>query len=50
LCRWRYRFDSKEKVMALGEYPVVNLVEARDRQFAARKRLAGGTSRTIDQS
>jgi Arm DNA-binding domain len=39
---WRCRFDSKEKLMALGEYPVVNLVEARERQFTARKKLAGG--------
>ncbi|HEY1577999.1 MAG TPA: Arm DNA-binding domain-containing protein [Terracidiphilus sp.] len=37
-----YRFDGKEKLMALGEYPVVNLVEARERQFVARKKLAGG--------
>ncbi len=25
LWRWRYRFDQKEKLMALGEYPVVTL-------------------------
>lgn len=28
--------------MALGEYPVVSLAEARERHFAARKILAGG--------
>ena len=28
LWRWRYRFGGKEKLMALGEYPFVNLVEA----------------------
>ena len=27
LWRWRYRFDGKEKLMALGEYPVVNLAQ-----------------------
>jgi integrase len=42
LWRWRYRFDQKEKLMALGEYPVVTLAEARDRHLAARKILAGG--------
>ena len=42
LWRWRYRFDGKEKLMALGEYPVVNLAEARERHFAARKMLAAG--------
>ena len=26
--------------MALGEYPVVNLAQARERQFVARKKLA----------
>jgi len=25
LWRWRYRVDGKEKLMALGEYPLVNL-------------------------
>jgi hypothetical protein len=43
LWRWRYRFDQKEKLMALGEYPVVTLGEARDRHLAARKILAGGS-------
>ena len=28
--------------MALGEYPVVNLAEARERHFGARKKLAAG--------
>jgi len=26
---WRYRFDGREKMMALGEYPLVNLAQAR---------------------
>lgn len=42
LWRWRYRFDSREKLMALGEYPVVSLAEARERYFAARKILVIG--------
>ena len=42
LWRWRYRFDGKEKMMALGEYPLVTLKEARERHFAARKALAAG--------
>jgi Arm DNA-binding domain len=40
--RWRYRFDGKEKMMALGEYPLVSLKEARERHFEARKTLAAG--------
>lgn len=42
LWRWRYRFDGTEKMMALGEYPLVTLKEARERHFAARKVLAAG--------
>lgn len=42
LWRWRYRFDSKEKLLALGEYPVVSLVEARERHLRCRKTLASG--------
>ena len=37
LWRWRYRFDGKEKMMALGEYPLVTLKEARERHFEARR-------------
>lgn len=42
LWRWRYRFDLKEKLMALGEYPTVSLFQAREGQFGARKVLAAG--------
>ena len=42
LWRWRYRVDQKEKLMALGEYPVVSLAQARDLHLAARKILASG--------
>lgn len=42
LWRWRYRFDGKEKLMALGEYPVLGLAQARELHLAARKTLATG--------
>ncbi len=42
LWRWRYRVDGKEKMMALGEYPLVSLREARERHSEARKALANG--------
>jgi integrase len=42
LWRWRYYFDGKEKMMALGEYPLVSLKDARERHFEARKTLAAG--------
>lgn len=42
LWRWRYRFGGKEKLMAIGEYPIVGLAQARERQFTARKKLDEG--------
>ncbi len=43
LWRWKYRFDGKEKVMPLGQYPDVSLALAREEREAARKMLAAGT-------
>ena len=42
LWRFKYSFQGKEKLMALGEYPVVRLADARERAFKARKTLADG--------
>jgi integrase len=42
LWRLKYKFQGKEKLMALGKYPTLKLVEARERAFAARKMLANG--------
>jgi hypothetical protein len=44
-CKWwrlKYRFDGKEKKIALGVYPDVSLKDARDRRDEARKLLANG--------
>ncbi len=40
--RLKYRFDGKEKRLALGVYPDVGLKDARERREAARKLLANG--------
>jgi integrase len=40
--RWKYRFDGKEKVKALGVYPVVSLAEARVKHREGRNILANG--------
>lgn len=40
--RFRYKFDSKEKLLSLGVYPDVGLKDARERRDAARKLLADG--------
>jgi len=42
LWRFRYRFDGKEKLLALGSYPEISLYEARHRRDEARKQLAHG--------
>lgn len=40
--RLKYFFGAKEKLLALGVYPEVNLADARDRRSQARKVLATG--------
>jgi hypothetical protein len=42
LWRWKYRFERKEKLMALGSYPSVSLAQARGLQDDARRLLTGG--------
>lgn len=40
--RFNYRFDGKQKTLALGVYPAVTLADARKRRAEARVRLAAG--------
>ncbi len=40
LWRFKYRFNGKEKLLALGRWKAVSLAEARDRRDAAKKLLA----------
>ena len=42
LWRLKYRFEGKEKLLALGAYPDVRLIEARQRRDKARALLAEG--------
>ncbi|TSA15035.1 MAG: DUF4102 domain-containing protein [Comamonadaceae bacterium] len=46
---WRmsYRFNGKQKTLALGVYPAVSLADARARRDKARKLLAKGTDPTV---
>lgn len=43
LWRMAYRFDGKQKTLALGTYPDVSLAQAREGADAARKLLAAGS-------
>ena len=40
--RLKYRFDGKEKLLALGQYPEIPLKQAGERRDAARKLLVHG--------
>lgn len=40
--RLKYRFDGKEKILSIGTYPDVSLLDARARREQARKLLANG--------
>ena len=40
--RYKYRFEGKEKLLALGVYPEVSLKQARDKRDTARSQLANG--------
>lgn len=42
LWRFRYRFDGKEKLLALGAYPEISLLDARKRRDEARSQVAHG--------
>lgn len=44
LWRYRFRFNGKASMLALGEYPLVSLVEARRLRDTARATLAAGVS------
>jgi integrase len=42
LWRFKYRFDGKYKLLALGSYPEISLLDARQRRDDARRQLANG--------
>jgi integrase len=42
LWRYRYRFNGKQKTLAIGVYPEVSLREAREKHQEARKKLSNG--------
>ena len=42
LWRFKYRFEGKEKLLALGAYPAISLADARERRASARKQLGNG--------
>ncbi len=49
LWRLKYRFDGKEKRLALGAYPAVSLQQARQRRTDARELLAQGADPSAEK-
>jgi integrase len=49
LWRLAYRFDGRQKLLSLGPYPNVSLVEAREARDAAKKLLAQGLDPSIER-
>lgn len=45
--RWSYRFDGKQKTLAMGVYPDIGLSDARNRRDDARKLLASGQDPSV---
>src|SRR5467141_1547839 len=49
LWRLAYRFDGKQKLLALGQYPIISLADARIKRDAAKKLLSNGVDPSIDR-
>jgi len=49
LWRFAYRFDGRQKQIALGAYPHVTLAQAREQREAKRKVLAGGKDPSLER-
>lgn len=49
LWRLKYRFDGREKKLALGAYPIVSLADARQRRDDARRLIANGVDPSAEK-
>src|SRR3546814_11213540 len=49
LWRWNYVYDGMQKSMNFGLYPMVSLMQAREKRIAARALLAEGKDHYIQQ-
>ena len=45
--RFKYRFQGKEKLFAIGVYPVISLAEAREKRDQAKKQIANGVDPSL---
>lgn len=49
LWRFKYRYNGKEKLLALGSFPEISLKRARDRREQARQQLANGIDPSLNR-
>ncbi len=47
LWRFKYRFLDKEKLLAIGAYPLISLADARKKRDQAREQIAAGTDPSV---
>lgn len=45
--RLKYRFNSKEKLLAIGVYPIISLAEAREKRDQAKKQILNGVDPSV---
>jgi integrase len=49
LWRYAYNFDAKQKLLALGQYPVISLADARAKRDDAKRFLADGIDPSVER-
>ncbi len=49
LWRYAYRFDAKQKLLAIGQYPLVSLADARTKRDNAKRLLADGIDPSVER-
>src|ERR1700760_4161871 len=49
LWRFGYRYDGKQKLLAIGPYPVISLVDARAKRDDAKRLLAEGIDPSVER-
>ena len=49
LWRYAYSFDAKQKLLAIGQYPIISLADARIKRDDAKKLLADGIDPSVER-
>jgi Arm domain-containing DNA-binding protein len=49
LWRYAYNFDAKQKLLAIGQYPLVSLADARIERDSAKRLLADGIDPSVER-